>query len=123
MLNAVLDRWTDIASIITQLVFHACNLALLTLMRVSGWLPLMPQVMYTLWMRRIQLYLEEEIDAALSVEAARQNTSRSALVREAVRALLGAQLETLGDPVDELVGSLDIEPDADIDAVIYGLER
>ncbi len=92
-------------------------------MRVSGWLPLMPQVMYTLWMRRIQLYLEEEIDAALSVEAARQNTSRSALVREAVRALLGAQLETLGDPVDELVGSLDIEPDADIDAVIYGLER
>lgn len=74
-------------------------------------------------MRRIQLYVDDEVDAALSAEAARLRTSRSALVREAVRDLLAARFETLADPVDGLVGSLDIDPDADIDAVIYGLQE
>lgn len=74
-------------------------------------------------MRRIQLYIDDEADTALSAEAARLRTSRSALVREAVRDLLAARFETLSDSVDELVGSLDIDPDADLDAVIYGLQE
>ena len=77
-------------------------------------------LVYTISMRRIQLYMDEEVDEALSAEAARLGTSRSALVREAVRNSLGSRIEVDADPVDELVGSLDIDPEADIDAVIHG---
>ena len=71
-------------------------------------------------MRRIQLYLEEDIDEALSVAAARRGMSRSALMRDAVRAALAAETETLADPLGSLVGSVDVEPDDDLDSVIYG---
>ena len=76
--------------------------------------------MYTSWMRRIQLYLDDDIDEALSVAAARRGMSRSALMRDAVRVALAAESETLADPLDKLVGSVDVEPDDDLDAVIYG---
>ena len=79
--------------------------------------------MYTPPMRRIQLYVDDEVDEALSAEAARLGTSRSALVRDAVRASLSSRLEAVSDSVDELVGSLDVEPDEDLDAVIYGLSE
>ena len=78
-------------------------------------------VMYTAYMRRIQLYMDDDIDDALTAEAARLRTSRSALVRDAVRASLEGQLDRSPDAVDELVGSLDVEPDDDIDSVVYGL--
>ena len=76
--------------------------------------------MYTPRMRRIQLYLEDDIDEALSVAAARRGMSRSALMRDAVRVALAAETETFADPFDRLVGSVDVEPDDDLDAVIYG---
>ena len=76
--------------------------------------------MHTLRMRRIQLYLDDDIDEALSVAAARRGMSRSALMRDAVRVALAAETETLADPLDQLVGSVDIEPDDDLDEVIYG---
>ena len=72
-------------------------------------------------MRRIQLYLDDEVDDALTAQAARQGTSGSALVRAAVRASLASGLDDQPDPVDAVVGCLDIEPDDDIDSVIYGL--
>lgn len=71
-------------------------------------------------MRRIQLYMEPDIDDALTAAAAKRGTSRSALMRDAVRALLDAEQPTGDDPVDALIGWLDVEPDDDIDAVIYG---
>ena len=71
-------------------------------------------------MRRIQLYMEPDIDDALTAAAAKRGTSRSALMRDAVRALLDAEQPTGSDPVDALIGWLDVEPDDDIDAVIYG---
>jgi hypothetical protein len=74
-------------------------------------------------MRRIQLYVEDDIDDALTAEAAQLGTSRSALVRDAVRASLAGRLDRSPDAVDELVGSLDVEPDDDIDSVIYGLGK
>ncbi len=79
--------------------------------------------MYTPVMRRIQLYLDDDVDDALTVQAAKLGTTRSALVRDAVRASLGSNLHTAGDPVDDLIGWLDVEPDDDIDAVIYGLNE
>ncbi|WP_420638210.1 CopG family transcriptional regulator [Candidatus Poriferisocius sp.] len=72
-------------------------------------------------MRRIQLYLDEEVDEVLTAEAARRGTSRSSLLREAIRASLADQLQATTDPVDELIGRVDVDPDEDLDAVIYGL--
>ena len=71
-------------------------------------------------MRRIQLYVDDDVDAALSTEAARRGTTRSALVREAVRVCLADRLDPSADPLDDLIGSLDVAPDRDLDAVIYG---
>ena len=79
------------------------------------------EVVYTPRVRRIQLYLEDDIDEALSVAAARRGISRSALMRGAVRVALAAETEALADPLDTLVGSVDVEPDDDLDAVIYGI--
>ena len=81
----------------------------------------MTLVVYTLVMRRIQLYLEDDIDEALSVAAARRGISRSAMMRDAVRVALAAETEALADPLDGLVGSVDVEPDDDLDVVIYGI--
>lgn len=71
-------------------------------------------------MRRIQLYMEPNIDDALTAAAAKQGVSRSSLMRDAVRALLDAEQPAASDPIDALVGWLDVEPDDDIDATIYG---
>ena len=79
--------------------------------------------MYTPSMRRIQLYIDSDIDDALSAAAARRGLSRSALVRDAVRLTLAAEPGALADPLDELVGGVDVEPDDDLDAVIYGIEE
>ena len=71
-------------------------------------------------MRRIQLYLDEDLDDGLNVEAARRGRSRSEIVREAVRQWLGSREEAVKrDTVDELVGSVDIEPVDELDAVVY----
>ena len=79
-------------------------------------------MVYTLHMRRIQLYLDEDIDDALSAAAARLGVSRSALVRNAVRSALDDGPEALTDPLDALVGSVDVDPDDDLDAAIYGTD-
>lgn len=73
-------------------------------------------------MRRIQLYMDQDIDDALTAAAARLGTSRSALVRDAVRAALDPAVIASTDAADELVGCLDVQPDTDVDAVIYGLD-
>ena len=80
-------------------------------------------MVYPLGMRRIQLYLDDDVDDALTAQAAKRGTSRSALVRDAVRLSLGADLHAAADPVDDLIGWLDVEPEDDIDAVIYGLDE
>lgn len=71
-------------------------------------------------MRRIQLYMEPDIDDALTAAAAKQGVSRSALMRNAVRAWLSVEDGEFADPLDALVGRFDVEPDDDIDATIYG---
>ncbi len=73
-------------------------------------------------MRRTQFYVDDDIYEALSAEAARLGTSRSAIVRDAVRAFLPHYFVDSPDPLDELVGSLvDVDPVDDIDSVIYDL--
>lgn len=70
-------------------------------------------------MKRIQLYMDDDLDDALSAKAFRLGISRSALVRDAVRLSLRADSGSPGDSVDELIGWLDVEPEDDIDSVIY----
>ncbi len=74
-------------------------------------------------MRRKRLYLDPDLDEALSAEATRLGISRSALVRDAVRASLEAYFDTPGDAVDELIGGLDVDPDDDLDSVIYAPQQ
>ena len=72
-------------------------------------------------MRRIDVYVDDDLYDALSAEAARRATSRSALARDAIGAFLQRPVP---DPVDALVGWLvDGEPVDDIDAEIYGREH
>ena len=66
--------------------------------------------------------MEDDVDDALSAAAARRGVSRSALVREAVRSALVDEPDPLADPLDVLVGSVHVEPDDDLDAVIYGTD-
>lgn len=76
------------------------------------------QVMYTDVMRRLQIYIDEELDERLAAEAARGKTSKAALVRLAVRERLG-QPESGADPLDQLIGAYDAAP-GKIDEVVYG---
>lgn len=68
-------------------------------------------------MKRLQIYMEEDLDEALAVEAARTRTSKAALIREYVAERLGGRAGGRA-PFDELSGISDAEP-ADIDEVVY----
>jgi len=71
-------------------------------------------------MKRLQIYIDEEMDDALGVEAARLGTSKAELIRRYVAKLLPARSRR-ADPIDEIVGLYtDVEPVDDIDEVIYG---
>lgn len=72
-------------------------------------------------MRRIQLYIDEHLDERLGTEAARAGVSKAALIREAVTERYGEN-STITDPLDALVGSLDVEP-GKVDEVVYGPRR
>jgi hypothetical protein len=68
--------------------------------------------------KRLQISIDEDLDEALAVEAARRHSSKAALIREYVRERLGGDMPRSHDSMADLVG--DIDDDAgDIDAVVY----
>lgn len=73
--------------------------------------------MYTPEMKRLQISIEEELDEALGVEAARRKTSKAAIIRALVRDRLGGTRTGI-DPMAALIGDID-EQAGDIDAVVY----
>ena len=75
--------------------------------------------MYTLYMRRIQIYIEEELDELLQAEAKKAGTSKAALIRESVAARYGELAAIAEDPISLLVGKVDVES-ADVDETVYG---
>lgn len=75
------------------------------------------RVMYHDDMKRLQISIEEDLDEALGVEAAKRRTSKAALIRQFVRERLGAR-GARTDPVASLIGDIDAEA-GDIDAVVY----
>ena len=74
--------------------------------------------MYTPHMKRLQISIEEELDEALAIEAARRKTSKAALIRQFVREQLGGRASAR-DPMAALIGDIDDEA-GDIDEVVYG---
>ena len=76
--------------------------------------------MYTASMRRIQIYIEEELDERLQAEAARTGRSKAALIRECVAARMGEAKSPAEDPLTQLVGAFEGEAEAQIDEVVYG---
>lgn len=71
-------------------------------------------------MKRLQIMIEEELDDALAREAAREGTSKAALIRLFVRERLKPLPPLHEDPLWDLVGGVDAEPVEDIDEYLYG---
>jgi len=72
--------------------------------------------------KRLQIMIEEDLDAALELQAREERTSKAALIRRYVRERLWSKsLPPLHeDPLWKFVGSSDAEPVDDIDDFLYG---
>lgn len=75
--------------------------------------------MYPATMRRIQLYIQEDLDDVLQLEAAKRKRSKASLIRECVAARHGAHSRTATDPLTAYIGTVDIDP-VDVDEAVYG---
>jgi hypothetical protein len=69
-------------------------------------------------MKRLQIMIEEELDARLDRLAAEEGTSKAALIRRFVAERLAPPSPIQDDPLWEMVGTDDYEP-ADVDSVVY----
>lgn len=69
-------------------------------------------------MKRLQIMIESELDAALEREATRTSTSKAALIRRYVAEQLRPLPPVTADPLWSMVGSDDFTP-ADVDDVVY----
>ena len=71
--------------------------------------------------KRLQIMIEEDLDAALGRQARRERVSKAALIRRYVRERLQPLPPLEEDPLWEMVGAdPDAEPVDDIDEVVYG---
>jgi hypothetical protein len=69
-------------------------------------------------MKRLQVLIEEDLDAALERAARSERVSKGALIRRFVRERLDALPPLEADPLWGMVGADDYEP-ARIDDVVY----
>ena len=69
-------------------------------------------------MKRLQILLDEELDAALERRARKEGRSKAALIREYVGERVKALPPLSGDPITRMIGADDYEPAA-IDEVVY----
>jgi hypothetical protein len=70
--------------------------------------------------KRLQIMIDEDLDAALDRLALHEGTSKAALIRRFVRQNVKPLPPLEEDPLWQMVGTIDVEP-ADIDEVVYGL--
>jgi hypothetical protein len=70
--------------------------------------------------KRLQIMIEEELDAALGRQATEEGVSKAALIRRYVAERLRPLPPLEEDPLWQLVGSVDAEPIEDIDEFLYG---
>jgi len=69
--------------------------------------------------KRLQIMIDEDLDAALDRMAIREGTSKAALIRLFVREKVKPLPPLEEDPLWQMVGSDDFEP-ANVDDVVYG---
>lgn len=69
-------------------------------------------------MKRLQIMIDEDLDAALEALAAKEKTSKAALIRKFVRERVRPLPPLSADPIWRMVGADDYEP-APIDDVVY----
>jgi hypothetical protein len=74
--------------------------------------------MYTQVVKRLQIMIEEDMDAELERAAMEARTSKAALIRRFVRERLKPLPLLSADPIGRMVGADDFEP-AGIDDVVY----
>ena len=70
-------------------------------------------------MRRFNMYIEVKTDVALEDAARAEGVSKAELIRRFIARGLDRSTRPGPDPIDDLVGDIDLEP-ADIDEVVYG---
>jgi hypothetical protein len=71
--------------------------------------------------KRLQIMIEEDLDAALARQAAEEGVSKAALIRRFVRERMTPLPPLHEDPLWDLVGIAgDAEPVDDIDEFLYG---
>jgi predicted transcriptional regulator len=68
-------------------------------------------------MKRLQIYIDEDLDDELAHRARRANTSKAALIRDAVRRSLGERQPTV-DPFRDWIGGSDAAPSS-VDEIVY----
>ena len=76
--------------------------------------------MYAQHVKRLQILIDEELDAALERQAAEEGTSKAALIRRYVGERLRPLPPLEHDPLWEIVGMAEGEPVDDIDEYLYG---
>jgi hypothetical protein len=70
--------------------------------------------------KRLQIMIDEDLDAALGRQAAEEGMSKAALIRRYVAERLRPLPPLEEDPIWQLVGIAEGEPVDDIDAYLYG---
>jgi nitrogen fixation/metabolism regulation signal transduction histidine kinase len=74
-------------------------------------------------MRRIQIHIDEALDDAAEMEAARRGLSKAALIRASLARELASDSRPVADPWQALTGWLDDGQVEDLDVVIYDQDR
>ena len=69
-------------------------------------------------MKRLQILIEEELDAALERQAETERTSKAALIRRYVGERLRELPPLSADPLSQMIGTDEFEPEA-VDRVVY----
>ncbi len=75
--------------------------------------------MYAHRMKRLQIMIDEDLDAALDRMALEEGTSKAAIIRRFVRERVKPPAPLEDDPIFQMIGADDYDP-ADIDEVVYG---
>ena len=70
-------------------------------------------------MKRLQIMIEEDLDAALDRQAAAEGVSKAAIIRRIVRAELPTTVPHAADPLSTMVGADSYERADDIDDGVY----
>ncbi|MHB1527250.1 MAG: ribbon-helix-helix domain-containing protein [Candidatus Dormibacteria bacterium] len=70
-------------------------------------------------MRRLQIYIDADLDELLAAEAASRQTSKAAIIRRLVRERLGGSGAGGDEPLGQLIGAYNADP-GDVDGVVYG---